>query len=335
MKKILIAAIILGLHCSVVYCNAKDYNDDINQYFQSAMEKYQNKDYEGAIADYEKIILIHKNEPEVYHNMAVVKYASGNIQGALKDIDTAISIKKEAAFYDTKGIIYLINNDTNSAIQNFSEAIKINPTLSLAYTHRATCYIAQWHFESAVEDLTNAINYYANQPTNNLRYLTLNLQKGDIQNSLLEHQNLDIIYSLRAYANWYNKNVSAADEDSKKALSINPNNSKALFVKGLVQIHNKQYESSIQTYSKLIQLPSDNNTVSDAYLQRARAYAYLNNFDKAMQDLNKSIGYGSNNGAAYYLRGTLKQHVFKDSTGGQKDIEQGLRLIQNKNQLLK
>jgi tetratricopeptide (TPR) repeat protein len=100
-------------------------------------------DYEKAILDYTEVIQRVEMKPEfeerntgrlakIYNQRAWIcaYHLKRDFDQAIKDATKAIELKPEkAAYYDTRGWAYLGSGDYNSATDDFSKALQLDPNL--------------------------------------------------------------------------------------------------------------------------------------------------------------------------------------------------------------
>lgn len=133
-------------------------------------------------------------------------------------------------------ISYILDNNTDARYY-LDEAIDQNPNDELAYLNRATMCEYVEDFDAAIRDISQAINLVPQQPDYYLTRATYYYQDGDYKHALEDlNKCLEVsekedgfvddpyFYELRAYVNYYLKNVKAARKDCQKAykLSTNP-----------------------------------------------------------------------------------------------------------------
>ena len=68
------------------------------EWFNSAYNKGESGDYQGAIADYNQAIKIKPDYALAYNNRGNAKYNLGDKQGAIADYNQAIQIKPDYAY---------------------------------------------------------------------------------------------------------------------------------------------------------------------------------------------------------------------------------------------
>ena len=93
--------------------------------------KYELEDYEGAINDLNKFLHIDQNKEDLdltYYLKAKCNYAIGNIKKAIKDISKSINyFPNDYIFWGFRGFCHMDIKQYRKALDDFSEAIKINP----------------------------------------------------------------------------------------------------------------------------------------------------------------------------------------------------------------
>lgn len=98
-------------------------------------------------------------------NLARRYYNRGVLYSAKEDNDRAIADYSEAIRLDptlyppliNRGLIYFDNNDYGRAITDFSEAIRLNPKQALGFFNRGYVYAIQGDTDRAIPDLSEAI----------------------------------------------------------------------------------------------------------------------------------------------------------------------------------
>ncbi len=89
------------------------------------------KDYEGALADYNKFIEINTegNNAFAYNNRGFVKYNMGNYTDALDDINTSLKIDAENSYaFKNRALVYIATDSLEIACANLSKAIELGYT---------------------------------------------------------------------------------------------------------------------------------------------------------------------------------------------------------------
>jgi len=94
-----------------------------NSFFYSGVEKYEQGDYQGAIADYSKAIEINPQDADYYFIRGLAKSRLKNRQGAIADYNKAIAINPQYVLaYSNRGIAKELVGDLKGACADWKEA---------------------------------------------------------------------------------------------------------------------------------------------------------------------------------------------------------------------
>jgi tetratricopeptide (TPR) repeat protein len=109
------------------------------QYLVSALQKYREQDYRGALADYDRAISIDPNYALAYNIRGLVKASKlQDYRGGLADMNRAISIDpKLAEAYRNRGELKSeVLHDVRGGLADYDMAIQLDPKFALAYGSR-------------------------------------------------------------------------------------------------------------------------------------------------------------------------------------------------------
>ena len=158
--------------------NLKDYQGAIADYNQAIKlnpdwpgsyanrghSKHLLKDYEGAIADYNQAIKLKPDDAESYYHRGNSKNDLGDYQGAISDHDQAITLKLAFAdAYLSRGIVKKNLGDYQGAIADYNQAIKLKPAFADAYYNRGSFYKELNDNQNAINDYRQAAKLYQQQ----------------------------------------------------------------------------------------------------------------------------------------------------------------------------
>lgn len=127
--------------------------------YNTAIEKFRNKDYNAAIQDFNKVLELNNSDFESYYLRAVSYFLLHNYSSALSDFNEAIKLKpsiSEAYYYRGKTNFVLKNFD--SAISDFDKAVALNMTDADIFYFRGLSKLLLGKKEDAHNDLTKSAN---------------------------------------------------------------------------------------------------------------------------------------------------------------------------------
>ncbi|MDB2631683.1 tetratricopeptide repeat protein [Flavobacteriaceae bacterium] len=146
MKKLLIISTFMISHFFVI--------GQTTDYYSSALEKYDNDDYYGAIADFTKAIEIDNEDYLAYNFRGLSKARVGDSYGAIVDFRNAIRLQPNNPqwthyFYDNMGVCMMNLEDYKGAINCFDKSIQLNPDIANPYLNRGNC---KWNLNYEIQD---------------------------------------------------------------------------------------------------------------------------------------------------------------------------------------
>jgi WD40 repeat protein/tetratricopeptide (TPR) repeat protein len=128
------------------------------QVYNRAVDKHEDKDMQGAIADLNRVLQIQDDDADALSLRAYINYELGNFQQAIIDCESTIkaSSSQSLAYY-VQGKIYAIEEDEISAFESYTKAIESSPKWSDVYYDRANILTNWERWEEALEDYTKAL----------------------------------------------------------------------------------------------------------------------------------------------------------------------------------
>lgn len=144
---------------------------DARALFDRATAKYERREYDAAIADYNEYLRLRPGDSSGWFNRGLAHYyrsmASPNEAGyrrAAADLSEAIKLDPSlAAAWRMRGNVHLellkvdMKNSRPQAIADFTQAIRLDPRDAAAYRGRGTAYREGAEYQKAIADLNNAI----------------------------------------------------------------------------------------------------------------------------------------------------------------------------------
>ena len=264
--------------------------DDLNK---SGFDKYLHGDYDGAIADYTKAILLNPKSSEAYSNRGDAKLFKTDYDGALADGNQAIALDpKSAAAYSVRGQAKSAKSDYDGAIADFDQAISLSPS-SQYLTHRALAKKSKRDLDGAIADFTKAIELGYSDP--------------------------DTLYQWRGDVKRMKNDLDGAIEDYTQAIALKPANAFYYHYRGESEEQKRAYHDAMADYSKEIELDPKS---AGGYMDRGGLEVIQENYDAALADFSKAIELQPKMYCmAFAKRGLIKEFQ-GDSEGALNDFKQ-------------
>lgn len=313
--------------------------------FQRAIEEYRNGETASAIEWFNKEIKEHPNNGYAYLYLATLRYELDEYGKALTTINNAISNipKKDknmcAVALGYRGDIRLALRDTVSAINDYTEAIKLNPANARLYLDRANVYYAQDKFGLADNDFRTVTELEPGDPIGYLGLARNSIARKDYDEAItsltyasrLDGENAKI-FAFRAEAYLGQQKWNEAVDDIITALSINGDakahylmitipNSALSTMKARLQIQANKNPNDAEWYYYLGQLSQKHNRYRDAikfygkanekdansiFLERiSDCYFDLGDYTQALTYVDKAISMKPDDEDLYLLKGNI------------------------------
>ena len=231
--------------------------DDAEFYNGRGRNKYDQKDYAGAVADCTAAIRLKSDDPGFYYWCGAAKFAQNNYVGAIKDYTTAIQLKKpgeDAGTYYWRATARAAQNNYAGAIEDYTAAIRLKPDDPGSYYQRGIVRYDQNDYAGAVEDYTKAIRLKPDDPG---------------------------FYYQRGAVRYDQSDYAGAIEDYTKAIELKPNDSGSYCRRGNAKSAQNDYPGAIADYSEAIRLKPNGAAL---YCRRALIHEIQGNMQQAKED---------------------------------------------------
>jgi Tfp pilus assembly protein PilF len=163
--------------------------------------KNMNKDDE-AIKDFEKVLELRPGYLKSLSIVVKLYTKKGDTEKALNAFSTLIKTSPSAFHYFDRGTLLSETGKDDEAILDFTKAIELDETMSIAYYNRGLLYYQLKDYEKAIKDFDKTLQYSDSEPEANT-------------------------YIDRGLCYYYTDRDTEALKDFKKALEIEPENKRA------------------------------------------------------------------------------------------------------------
>ncbi|MBD2777451.1 serine protease [Iningainema tapete] len=253
----------------------------------------------------------HPENPNLYNKKYTILNDLKRYPEAEAAITKAIALSSRAAYYNNRGFFYKEQKKWELALDDYNQALRLNPKYILAYNNRGNLYVDQKKWDLALADFNQAIQFNPQDPLAYAYYnrgrLYHNLEKWEL--ALADYN--QAIQINPKYADTYNnrgnlyhnhKKWELALSDYNKAIQFNPKLALAYNNRGVLYRSQKKWELALSDYNKAIQF---NPKLALAYNNRGMLYKDKQKWELALSDYNKAIQFNPQYADAYYNRGIL------------------------------
>lgn len=300
-------------------------------YYNRGTDRYTQKDYDGAIADYSKAIRLDPQYTDAYRERGLAREVKKNYAGAIIDLTRAIDLDpKNVNSYYNRGHVKMTMGDSHGAMVDYSKVIELDPGHAKAYYFRGV--IRGFNLEAADEiaDYSKAIEL---DPKYDAAYLSRGIArrlKGDIEGAIADYTeaikqnpNSKLAYYNRASERERKRDYDGAIADYTKVIGLDPTGATGYYKRGLVQYYKKEYDEAIVDYTKVLELDPK---IAGAYASRGEAKKMIGDFYGAIDDYTKAAETDS---SRYLNLGEMK-FLTKDYDGAVAEYNKALLVYSEK-----
>ncbi len=238
------------------------HQDSLNSdlFLKRAKINLNNGKVDPALRDLQSALKISPNNPQLFILLSEVYFVLGQKDNSIASLKKAIRLNPEnITAYLKLSETYLLINKADVAIKYADEAVNKNPKSGEAYYMKAMCLLE-------LEDTTSAIN--------NLR-ISAKLSPDNY----MTYMQLGVMYVSR--------NDTLSKSVFEKALSIKPNDERALYYLGMYFQEHGENNKALQKFKQLTDYHPEN---SRAYYNMGYIYLVeLNSYDTAKIMFQKAV----------------------------------------------
>ena len=215
------------------------------------------KEYERAIADFDRALELDPNNIQAYLNRGRLYFGLKQYQEAIANLEHAIKLDPDngtAYFY--LGLVYRALNEHQQVIAKFDRIVELNPNSPIVYRRRGRTYSLFDEYERAIADFNRALELDPNS-------IGAYGSRGQAYNHFEEHQlaiaDFNRILELESQSAWayhirgrtyleHLKEYQRAIEDFNRTIELDPKYSWAYDGKGLAYLLLKDTKSAKANY---------------------------------------------------------------------------------------
>lgn len=200
-------------------------------YFQQGNALGMQRQFEAAIANYDKAIALKPQYASAYSNRGVYLFEMNRFDEAIASYDCAIASdpNNATAFINRGNALYQIKR-YQEAIESSNQAIAINPASPSAFNHRGSAHQALKQYDQAIASFKHALSI---QP--------------------------DFVSAIYNLGNAYRESVQneLALESYNQAIKLSPDYADAYANRGVVLQALGQYKEAMDSYNQALRLNPD------------------------------------------------------------------------------
>jgi tetratricopeptide (TPR) repeat protein len=255
--------------------------------------------YDRAIEDFNQAIQRDPNNAWAFANRGNAYFNTHQPERALLDYDQALALNPAgyATLFYGRGAIHNGMGDSDLAIADFGQAIRLQPEFPEAFNNRGIAYFDNGQYSRAIEDYGQALHFRPDYPSALHNRGNAYAAKGQYDRAL-EDYNKAIELQPAPAALRNRGNVYRAKGDYEKALAdLNAAihslaSAAALDERGDIYLELGQNARALEDFSAAVRSQADD---PDALQSRARAEFYLGQWNDAVADFQKSLSLDASN----------------------------------------
>ncbi len=199
-------------------------------------------------------------------------HAKGDYDSAREDSSEAIRLDPQnAEAFEVRGDAWVGAKRYESAIDDYDAAVRLKPDVARLFARRAVAFGLMRQFRLAVRDYTEAVR--------------------------LEHSTAMLTDRAGAYKKV--RRFDLAIDDESEAIRLDPNSAELYDNRGQTYARNNAYDRAIADYNEAIRL----KPTASFYLNRGTSYQLKGDLDLAIADYEKAIALDDKLALAYNNRG--------------------------------
>ncbi len=219
--------------------------------------------------------------------------AKGDFERAIDDYTEAIRLDPNRLMaYNIRGSIWGMKQETAKALDDFSAVISADPGDPAAYFNRARVWASTGELDKAIDDLTAVIRIGSHRADASLSRPFLR-SKGDREKAFAE------VYLHRGDLRLKKKEVAAAEEDFGEALRIDPALADARVLRGNLRYDAARFDDAMGDYAAAIKNGAQDAKVYDRRVEWLQEKGEL---DKALSEFNEALRVDPDNQMALWYR---------------------------------
>ncbi|KAI5100276.1 Bardet-Biedl syndrome 4 protein [Silurus meridionalis] len=249
--------------------------------------------HKAAIEVYNEVARLNQRDWEINHNLGVCYIYTKDFKSAEEHLNMALQLNKHNMTYMMLGKVYLLQEDTEKAIEIYKSAVEFSPENTELLTTLGLLYMQLGKYQRAFEHLGNALTYDANNYKAILAAGSMMQTHGDFDVAMNKYR-VAAFTVPESPPLWNNigmcffgkKKYVAAISCLKRANYLSPFDWKVLYNLGLVHLTMQQYASAFHFLSAAINL---HPRMGELYMLLAVALTNLDDVENARRSYEQAV----------------------------------------------
>jgi tetratricopeptide (TPR) repeat protein len=212
-----------------------------------------------------------------------------------------------AVFHYNRGVAHKAKNDIDQALNDYSEAIRLDPNYARAYLNRGAVLVDKREIDRAIADFTEAIRLDPKKKLGYINRAVVYKTKRDWDHAIadygeairLDPSDIYILYG-RGDAYLSKQDYDRAIGDFTEVIRLEPKAAGAFTFRGRGHRAKGESERAIADFTEAIRLaPHD----PAPYIDRATSYRYAGDLDRAIAGYTEALGIDPRNARTLFARG--------------------------------
>lgn len=244
-------AIVLGLILAVAA-------QDAEGFLKSAEYKLQQRDIEGAMADFTKAIEMNSKLAPAWYGRGVLLSNKGQLEKAMSDYTKAIEADpKFAKAYFSRAILRSYQGQEQGALDDYTKAVESDPGYAKAWFNRGLLKAGKKDYEGAILDYTKAIDISGADADAWFNRGNAWASKGDHDKAIFDYTKVVELKPKNSAAFVYRGDCQAKKGDAvsamldfSRAIEMNPKDAEAYYFRGHANYDRQSWAAALEDFKK-------------------------------------------------------------------------------------
>lgn len=304
-------------------------NAMISQILSEANREIGEKHFENAIRLCSQLIQKYPNNHDAYNIRGIAYAIQMMFKEAIQNFNEAIRIHPTKHNLSNKALAEVNIKNYAQAIEDYTEAIKLDKNDSKIYAARAFVYAQQNDYEKAKSDYDEAIkinpeepSYYENRGIMKLSLMKYNDAIDDFSIAIKKKDDEPEFYFNRGNARLENGDNIGAIQDYDEAIKLDGKNYRFFHNRGMAKRRIGNLKESLYDFNESLKI---NNSIPNLFSSRGALLMDMKKYKEAIEDFSAALLLDENDYTNYYNRGNAKSSL-GDYKAAINDYDEAIRL---------